>query len=545
MSDKSEYRFESAWCDNFKYFARLYNTKTNESIKVDFDNYYEGFVRDSKGIWTCFTDPSIKLRKFHGRAKDMHGDEVYGAISPTYRYIRDNYWEEHLYNLHPNVWYLDIETRALSSPDPENVPNEIVLIQFFDVKTNTEYVLGRKEWKQENDYPISVNVKYVCIPDEVQLLDAFLKLFNKLDPLIVYAWNGEGFDFPYLYNRINKLGLNVGRLSNYGSVALDLNERSLMKKWTLTSNGHYFMDLMDVYKKFTFSPRASYSLENIASVELGEHKINHSEYLDFDSAYTGLNYEIKDEPIDDRIREEIRQLRIKYDAECMSMKEYLDRVNFMFVYYGIQDVVLLKNIDAKLGFTNICLGIAQMMGVLISDTLGTVKAWSQYITNMAYLDNKVLPPRKENPAPNIVGGFVREPVKGKHEWLCNLDYNSMYPMLSISGHNMSPETYIPISKLPNDLKDYILRYFNNQNEQERLALPNDVWNNVTALLKKYNYALAINGAVFDKSHEGLIPRLVNEIYDNRKKDKKTMIKYESQKVKIGEILAKRGVKIDN
>lgn len=537
--------FEAAWCNDFKYYARVYNPETKKSYVKDVDPSYEGFVPDPKGIWACFTDPNIKLRKFHGRSKDMHGNNVYGATPPVYRYIRDNFWEHHQYNLHPNIWYLDIETRALSAPDPQGVPNEVVLIQIFDTFTNTEYVLGRKDWQPEEDYKIPVQVKYLCIPDEVQLLDAFLKLFNKLNPLLIYAWNGDGFDFPYLFNRIMKVGLDVNRMSNYGNVTCESNDKSLRQKWDLKSDGHYFLDLMDVYKKFTFAPRASYSLENISSVELGEHKIDHSEYTDFDSAYTGLNYEIKDAPIGDRIREEIRQIRIAKGDDAVNDPEYLKKVNFMFVYYGIQDVVLLKNIDAKLGFTNICLGIAQMMGVQISDSLGTVKPWSQYIANMAYLENKVLPPRRENPTPNIVGGFVREPVKGKQEWLCNLDYNSMYPMLSISGHNMSPETYVPIAKLPNDLKDYILRYFNDQNEQARLALPQEVWDNVTALLQKYNYALAINGAVFDKSHEGLIPRLVNEIYDNRKKDKKTMQKYEAQKVKIGEILSKRGINIHN
>lgn len=537
--------FETAWCNNYKYYARVFDTETKKSCIKDVDNSYEGFVRDPRGIWACFTDPSIKLRKFHGRSKDMHGDDVFGATAPIPRYIRDNFWEHHQYNLHPNIWYLDIETRALSAPDPANVPNEVVLIQIFDTNTNSVFVLGRKEWQPEEDYKIPVNVKYICIPDEVQLLDTFLKLFKRLDPLIVYAWNGNGFDFPYLYNRIMKLGLDPNRLSNYGNAVCDFNDRTLMKTWNLKSDGHYFLDLMEVYKKFTFAPRASYSLENISSVELGEHKIDHSEYTDFDSAYTGLNYEIKPEPISDRIREEIRQIRIQKGDNAINDPEYQKKVNFMFVYYGIQDVVLLKNIDAKLGFTNICIGIAQMMGVLTSDSLGTVKPWSQYIANMAYLENKVLPPRRENSAPNIVGGFVREPVKGKQEWLCNLDYNSMYPMLSISGHNMSPETYIPIAKLPNDLKDYILRYFNDQNEQDRLKLPQEVWDNVTALLQKYNYALGINGAVFDKSHEGLIPRLVNEIYDNRKKDKKTMQKYEAQKVNIGEILSKRGINIHN
>ena len=80
------------------------------------------------------------------------------------------------------------------------------------------------------------------------------------------------------------------------------------------------------------------------------------------------------------------------------------------------------------------------MGVQISDSLGTVKPWSQYICNLALLNNQVMPPRKEFDAPNVVGGYVREPVVGKHKWTLSADVNSMYPLLGMVGFNMSPET---------------------------------------------------------------------------------------------------------
>lgn len=536
--------FENAFCEDFKYYARVFDEKTNRSMKIEIDGTQEGFEPDNTGIYHCILDKSVKLRKIHGRSKDMHGK--YGVTGPIYRFIRDGFWKDHKYNTHPRIWYLDIETRAETAPDPVNTPNEIILIQFYDTFTKTEYVLGRKPWKPEDDYKYSVPVKYIEISSEYDLIDAFFRIFQKQDPLIIYAWNGEGFDFPYIFNRAKMIGISPERMSNYGLVTLKPVQSAKGLKYTIGASGHYYVDLLDVYKKFTFSPRSSYSLENIASIELQEHKVDHTEYLDFDSAYTGKNYQVKAEPYDDRIREEIRQLRIRMNnGDTSAEAEYYSKVNFMFVHYGIQDVVLLKKIDEKLGFTNICLGIAQMMGVQMSDSLGTVKPWSQYIANVAYFQQLVFPPRQEFDAPSIVGGFVKQPVPGKYNWVANLDVNSMYPQLSIAGFNMSPDTYIPKGKLPAELRDLVLRYYNDQDETTKLSIPEDIREYTSELLQKYNVCLAPNGAVFSKDHEGIVPKLVNEIYDGRKKDKKTMIKYENRKVLIGEILSKRGIKITN
>ena len=87
-------------------------------------------------------------------------------------------------------------------------------------------------------------------------------------------------------------------------------------------------------------------------------------------------------------------------------------------------------------------------------------------------------------------------------------------------------------------------YFNDQDEEKRLNLDRSVFDKITPLLQKYNLALAVNGACY-KRELGILPRLVNEIYDNRKKDKKTKFKYEQKVVAINKILAQRGIKVDN
>ena len=533
--------FESAWTQDFTYFERYYDTDLKRSFSSEISGKTEYFVPKSTGLYTSILDESIHLDKMLGRSKDAK--DQYGVCGPVYRHIRDNYWKNKQYNKNPRVFYLDIETRSgvysVGFPVPDKALEEISLIQVFDNITKTVYVFGLRPWTLYSDYHLDYPVKYFNFKTEQEMLIGFFNFFQKFDPLIIYAWNGMGFDFPYIYNRLRNIGLNTNLMSNYGETALEtqyLNGKPIFK---LHSKGHFWIDLMDVYKKFTFAPRSSYSLDNIAKIEVHDNKVEHTEFTSFDSFYTGEGYNISNEPYTDRVREEIRQLQIRKSKGEDVQSELIEKVNFQFVYYGIQDVLLLKKIDDKLNFTKLQLQIAEMMGVLVGDALGTVRPWSQYISNVAMLEDKVMPPRAEHPNPHVVGGFVRDPVKGKHHWVLNGDVNSMYPKLSMAAFNMSPETFVPISRLPSDLREKILMYFNNQVEEERLKMPRDIWDSVTALLQKYNYSLGINGAVYTRDHQGIIPRLVTQIYDGRKQHKKTMLKYENQKTIIKDILHHR------
>ena len=152
-----------------------------------------------------------------------------------------------------------------------------------------------------------------------------------------------------------------------------------------------------------------------------------------------------------------------------------------------------------------------------------------------------MPPKREFEHPDVVGGYVKEPVKGKHKWVISFDVNSMYPLLGMVGFNMSPETFVPKANLSPDLRDIILSYFNDQNEGKRFEIDEKVWKKIQLLLKRDNLALGINGALFRRDKIGMIPRMVQEIYNSRKKAKNTMNKYKQKAVEIKEILKQRGV----
>ena len=536
--------FEIGYQDGWKNFVRYFDTDLDKSCVKEIDNRTEYFEPDPHGAYQHLITGE-RCTKFLGKAKDAQ--EKPGVTRPIYRYIRDNVWEKNKFNLNPRIWYLDIETRSGTCskgfPEPKDALEPISLIQFFDSKLEVMFILGYRNWEQRPGYELDYKVKYFKFEDELSLLEGFRKIFAKLDPLIVYAWNGMGFDYPYLVNRAKRLGIE-DLFANYGHTTVEVKKDERGRDThKVDSPGHVFFDMIDTYKRLVLAPRDSYSLDNIAHVELGDNKIQHDEYIDFDSFYTGKNYQIRDEPYDDEVRELIRQKQIlrrdldpssdEYKANELELEKL---IAWQFVYYGIYDVYLLKKLDDKIKMSTLYLSMAALMGCQITDIQGTIKKWAVYISNVAYKDHKIAPKAIIHDQPNIVGGFVRDPIKGKHEWILNADVNSMYPMLSMAGFNMSPETILRPQDVPADLREIILKYFPDQNEDNRFNIPKEVWAKTTALLKKYNLSLGINGAVFDRSKIGIIPSLVKKIYFDRKASKKKMLKYEQQAEKIKAIL---------
>lgn len=148
--------FESSWRDGFSFYERYYDTQLKKSIKKQIDLPYEWYEPLSTGIYTSILDETIRLDKKQGNSKD--GKDQYGFLDPMYRNIRDNYWNKDAYNLKPNIWYLDIETRVSTCstgfPVPEKAAEPISLMQFFDTNTDVMYVLGTRD--SESDPKIKV-----------------------------------------------------------------------------------------------------------------------------------------------------------------------------------------------------------------------------------------------------------------------------------------------------------------------------------------------------------------------------------------------------
>jgi len=522
--------FEDVWTSKGKVFVREQDA-TKKSKKRETHYKSEYYLKDPLGEYRGLLD-NEPLRKVQGSAYGV--DNAYGERTGKYVVLRDEYFSKGMYNKNPGSFFLDIETSVGTVtngfPYPEEALEPIVLVQFWDTTTNQGYVLGLEEWHHQKDYHYDFDLKYIKYNSEKDLLLGFIDLFKSLDPLIIYAWNGSNFDFPYIFNRLKNIGINTNNLSNYSSAHLKTTTlKNNQVVYDVISPGHVWLDLLDVYKKFVFKNVPNYTLDTIGFIEAGINKVQHDNYLKFDDFRTGKYY------IHGNETPEIKETKLYKCALLLkqnpnhpkkkSLEKYIKEKSYSdFVHYGVQDFVVLKAIHDAQNFTSLMVTMAEQMGCTLQDTLGTIVPWSMYIGNISYKKKQIMPAKKHNGSKvEVTGGFVKDPEVGKHRWLVSTDYASMYPM-NITAFNLSPECKIEYEDLPPELQS-ISKIFETENEDIFLKFSPEQWNQINKVIKKHNVSVSIGGGVYDITKEGFVPKLVKEIYLNRKEAKKKMWKH--------------------
>ena len=223
------------------------------------------------------------------------------------------------------------------------------------------------------------------------------------------------------------------------------------------------LDYMDLYKKFTYTNQESYRLDHIANVELGQKKLDHSEYENFKDFYT---------------------------------KDWQK-----FIDYNIKDVELVTRLEDKMKLIELAIALAYDAKVNLKDVYYQVRMWDTLIYNFLSARNVVVPPAKRaNKDEKYAGAYVKEPIPGKYDWVVSFDLNSLYPHL-IMQYNISPETLCE-SRHPSASVERIL-------------------GNSCEIDPKY--ATCANGAQYRKDVHGFLPEMMKKIYDERVQSKKLML----------------------
>lgn len=109
------------------------------------------------------------------------------------------------------------------------------------------------------------NRNYYAFQDEEKLLLTFIEFMKQMDFDIIFAWNGDGFDFPYIFGRMKINGIDPEKLSP-------------IKKCEYQSGkpiGRYYLDLMVAFRKVATSEFESYSLDYIGKHTVGRGKVEH------------------------------------------------------------------------------------------------------------------------------------------------------------------------------------------------------------------------------------------------------------------------------
>jgi len=486
--------FRKGWND---LYARLNDGGKSRFQKIE--NSSIVFKEDPNGPFTHLTDDNIRytpqsvkgwdVKKIKEECKLLN--KKFSVIKPEIVFSH-KYWKQKE-RADINIWYLDIEAIDLNNrefPDTFRGQIPITHIQILDKKSDAIIIFQTKDISEEDKHKLREKYKNDCsnlifkyIPDEKQMIESFIDFMHKVNPTIITGWNAETFDFPYLTVRAEAIGIDRNKFSPLGVTEYREIEQFGKPQRMVDWKGIYLIDLMEAFKKFTFKDQKSYSLEWITKVILkkGQGKIDYGKHK--------------------------------------SIHNFFKNDYVGFVDYAIMDVVVLRNIDVKVGLLSLIQTIAEMMGCNYTDVFGTVSPWTTLLTHLAMERQLVLPPESEffDNRP-IDGGFVKEPLVGLLLWLFSYDYNSLYPSIQVS-FNLSPDTYIKEKDLPPEAVEF-LRKINER--EERFLGDLSLFDEVEVICNKYNIEFAGLG-FFRVDKQGILPEVLEKFYYDRKSEKQKML----------------------
>ena len=312
-----------------------------------------------------------------------------------------------------------------------------------------------KEYCNKYSFDFSIRI----FDTEVEMLNVFLECMNKHFHLII-GWNFLDFDWQYIFNRCEKLGIDVKKASPTRKLTkktIDVNDKT---KITLQIPAHRILaDYMILFKEsLIYNNLGSYSLDTTAEMILGLNKVT----------YDG-------------------NLRTLYE------KAYL-----RFISYAFIDTILVMLIHKA---TNLL----------------TVDFFQSYYTKVPYLnlsqnsisealvylelrkDNLFLleSEKTNNQKRKYQGGYVKAPTKKNVNSCWGLDFKALYPNSMITM-GLSPEAKI----------DEIL--------VDMSGIPINS-NEITKWLKYKNMGFALTplGRVYDVNKDYLYTRIEKGLLNSR------------------------------
>tara|TARA_Y100000385_G_scaffold271189_1_gene310924 strand:+ start:4 stop:2565 length:2562 start_codon:yes stop_codon:yes gene_type:complete len=385
-----------------------------------------------------------------------------------------------------NVTTIDIEVQSDDGfPEPSAAAKIVTAICLKNNIDNTYYVWGLGDYDVSKSLMKTNRVIYKKCVDEQELLIDFINHWATPShtPDVITGWNSKFFDIPYLVNRIRRvfgpdLGeQNIKKLSPWGMVEsreVAIGYKSSNRNQTYDFQGISQMDYMEVFKKFgyAYGQQESYSLNNIAHVVLGEEKLSYEEH--------GSLFDL-------------------YKADHQK-----------FIDYNIKDVELVDRFEDKMGLITLGLTMAYRGGVNYTDVFGTTAIWDSIIFRDLYQNNVIVPFPKDQLKGDYPGGYVKEPQVGMHDHVVSFDLNSLYPSL-IMQYNMSPETILNKTTAGVDVENVL---------------------KATKIERSSDECIAVGGQHFRTDVQGVLPKIIEEMYTERVDVKKAMIKAQQELQRI-------------
>ena len=458
--------------------GKEYNERLNFKPKLYVLSQEESKWKDLKGrnLKEINFDSIHKAREFK-KSYATSNSPIYGLDRYQYQYISDNFPGEVEWNKdHIKIFTIDIETTCEDGfPDVEN-PQEKLLVITVKNQTNKHIITwGVGDFKTDR-----TDVTYIKCKTEKHLIMEFMKFWIKNYPDVITGWNCKFFDLPYLVNRIKLLTDEkvIKKLSPWNIVEEQKVEVRGREQTVYTLFGISNLDYLDLYTRYIPQRQESYKLNFIGNVELG----------------TG-----------------------KDDNPYETFKDWYTKDFQSFVDYNIQDVEIVDGLEDKLGLIELLLTMAYDARVNYLDIFSQIRVWDTYIYNHLKDRGIQIPPKEHHTKDEkYVGAYVKDPIVGMHKWVVSFDLNSLYPHL-IMQYNISPEKYVGQDSTGVSVSNMLKKKVD------------------TAFLKEKGITMTPNGARFKTDSQGFLPKMMEDMYNDRKKFKRLELQasqqYENDKTK--------------
>jgi DNA polymerase elongation subunit (family B) len=210
----------------------------------------------------------------------------------------------------------------------------------------------------------------------------------------------------------------------------------------------------------------------------------------------------------------------------------LYRLNYQkFIEYNIKDVELIIKLEEKLKLLELGVTLAYDTKTNFEDIFAQTRMWDSMTYDYLFQKGIIVPPRivKEKSSA-FEGAYVKEVQVGKHDWVASFDLNSLYSHLMMQ-YNISPETLIESENYTDEMREIISSGVN----------VNKMLSKSVDISKLQGATLTPNGQFFRTDIKGFLPKMLEEIYDDRTKFKRLMLTAKQEYENVLTELEKRGL----
>lgn len=423
---------------------------------------------------------------------------------PTYEYTIDVYLKYLLSLKNPKfstkrkVGIIDIETDM--SLDCENAPKAINAITIFNYQDNKYYTWILKNSKNEEVAKRENPDEILFIFDndcEDDMLKHFMEKFKEFDFDVVGGWNSMNYDFPYIINRINVLGLNannLSRFSDYEEEAVSARKFTLYTKKGIRTNfscqilGVELVDFIPILQKnVCYKPQpSSWSLKSTANFYLGEKS----------QKLVKIGAGAWENNINDFITYNIKDVDI--------VRELIDAFKLIDFFVMIQTEIAPVPLNHVTHNSVVLLYYLKFLHPekIFLDNPGYKKIENEYVDLSTH--------RIKMKAAHVV-----EPVAGLHEYVSILDFAGLYPSI-FRTFNISPET---LSNDGIEIDDITMWKMGSATDKEDDD-DDDEDPAKTEIIQEWNLTRK-----FSQGEKGLYPSLLKNLVDKRTVNKNLAKEY--------------------